>query len=193
MEIYALKISNYSYQGEKISYKFLKFLIKSYEKGHEFELDFGCYGKPFLVNSSLEFNISHSAQWVVCAINNNSIGIDIEKIKKINYEGISKRFFTKQEHELICSDITINKLNLFYKIWTLKESYIKEQGKGFSIPMNSFEIKFMDEKNLSQIEINNTKKFCKTYESISGYIISVCSKDVNFPDYIKIYQMEDIC
>ncbi|MCL0028295.1 hypothetical protein M1M88_01070 [Peptococcaceae bacterium] len=41
------------------------------------------YGKPFLKNTNdLYFNVSHSGEWVVCAIHHHPIGIDIEQVKK---------------------------------------------------------------------------------------------------------------
>ncbi|MCL0100696.1 hypothetical protein M1N80_02650 [Peptococcaceae bacterium] len=53
------------------------------------------YGKPFLKNTNdLYFNVSHSGEWVVCAIHHHPIGIDIEQVKKIEID-IAKRFFKK--------------------------------------------------------------------------------------------------
>ena len=41
-------------------------------------------GKPYAKNLTVEFNISHSDDMVVCAIDSKPIGIDIEKIRPIN-------------------------------------------------------------------------------------------------------------
>ena len=52
-------------------------------------LVFNKNGRPKLPNLSnnLDFNISHSGQFVVCAISNSiPVGIDIEKIKEIEIE-----------------------------------------------------------------------------------------------------------
>ncbi len=52
------------------------------------------YGKPYLNGyPNYYFNISHSGEFVVCAISNNPVGIDIEQIKQIEYEEIAKSFF----------------------------------------------------------------------------------------------------
>lgn len=54
------------------------------------------YGKLYLKYfPKLDFNISHSGDFVVCAMDNNPIGIDVEKIKYIEYEKIAKEFFSK--------------------------------------------------------------------------------------------------
>jgi 4'-phosphopantetheinyl transferase len=51
------------------------------------ELKYSHYGRPYL-NEFIDFNISHSGNYVICAITNDSqlqLGIDIEKIEKINF------------------------------------------------------------------------------------------------------------
>lgn len=91
------------------------------------------YGKPYLKEyTNFNFNISHSGDYVVCAIDDKPIGIDVEEVKHIDYEEIAKNFFTTNEFEYIVNRDLKFKLNRFYEIWTLKESYIKCCGKGLS-------------------------------------------------------------
>src|SRR5690554_797379 len=55
------------------------------------------YGKPYLKDwDEFHFNISHSGKWVVCAISNKPVGIDVERIKDLNIK-IADRFFSKEE------------------------------------------------------------------------------------------------
>lgn len=50
-------------------------------------------GKPVVRHiPSFHFNLSHSGDWVVCAIDDAPVGIDIEEIKPIDL-AIAKRFF----------------------------------------------------------------------------------------------------
>ncbi len=44
------------------------------------------------------------------------------------------------EYETLLNQPDEMRLKYFYMIWTLKESYIKAEGKGLSIPLNSFSI-----------------------------------------------------
>jgi 4'-phosphopantetheinyl transferase len=98
------------------------------------------YGKPLLTEpSEIHFNISHSADWVVCAVDNHPIGIDVETIKPIDFN-IAERFFSKAEYLSLINQPEESKLEYFYMLWTLKESYIKAEGKGLSIPLDSFNI-----------------------------------------------------
>ena len=50
------------------------------------EFNHNRYGKPFLKgNYRLYFNVSHYGNWIVCAIDDEPIGIDIEKIRPIEF------------------------------------------------------------------------------------------------------------
>ena len=106
----------------------------------EINFSFNKYGKPFIKKiSNFYFNISHSGEWVVCGIGKTPLGIDIEKIDQLDIN-IAKHFFSKQEYNDIYHKKN-DRLEYFYSIWTLKESYIKALGKGLHIPLNSFTIK----------------------------------------------------
>jgi len=57
---------------------------------------YNAYGKPSLIHTpSIYFNISHSGDWVVCAINDYEVGIDVEKTENIDFD-IAKSFFLKK-------------------------------------------------------------------------------------------------
>ncbi|HZJ82440.1 MAG TPA: hypothetical protein VFD57_01375 [Clostridia bacterium] len=43
------------------------------------------------------FNVPHSGNWGVCVEANNPVGMDIERIKAVDFN-IAKRFFTKKEY-----------------------------------------------------------------------------------------------
>lgn len=86
-----------------------------------------------------KFNISHSGAWVVCAIADTEVGIDVEEIKPIDFS-VSQCFFSKREHQQLMMQREELRLAYFYNLWTMKESYIKCKGKGLSIPLNSFTV-----------------------------------------------------
>lgn len=59
------------------------------------------YGKPFFTDfPNIHYNISHTKGLIVCAISEDSIGIDVERISNFNRR-IPNRFFTKNEQEYI--------------------------------------------------------------------------------------------
>ncbi|MDO5564514.1 MAG: 4'-phosphopantetheinyl transferase superfamily protein [Eubacteriales bacterium] len=96
------------------------------------------YGKPYIRNKkNIFYNISHSKEKVAIIISNVEVGIDIEKIRDIDYDKIIKKIFLKEEIDFIMSIENKNeKLKNFFKIWTKREAYSKCIGVGLSLPLN---------------------------------------------------------
>ncbi len=96
------------------------------------------YGKPYIKGSCYYVNITHSGTWVVCGVDNQEIGVDIERKHSIDL-GVTDSYFAPAEKELINKSRSNHAgFEMFFKIWTLKESYIKAIGKGLSCPLESF-------------------------------------------------------
>ena len=123
--------------GEVITRKAIS--VRTGLQNHTIEFSHNQYGKPLLLNSSnLHFNISHSGNLVVCALDNKPVGIDVEIHKSVNLK-IARRFFCQDENEFILADMD-RSIERFYKIWTMKESYVKWEGRGMSTPFDSFSV-----------------------------------------------------
>lgn len=137
------------------------------------------YGKPVLHEpNGIHFNISHSGNWVVCAVDDNVVGIDVEMIKPIDFK-IVERFFSRDEYISFVNQPEEMKLQYFYMIWTLKESYIKTEGKGLSIPLNSFTI--MMESNDISVSVDNEIQEFNFYQSFldGDTVYAICTLNSN--------------
>lgn len=103
------------------------------------------FGKPFLdhakEDNTLEFNLSHSGRLVVIGIcAGRRIGVDIEQIRPIEEtQSIAEAYFTSRECAFIVGQHPSARNHEFLRCWTRKEAYVKAVGKGFSIPLNSFD------------------------------------------------------
>lgn len=108
-----------------------------------FDIDYNEFGKPFLAdNDGIFFSLSHSGTWAMCAISDVPVGCDIEIIKEADLK-IAKRFFHPDEYEAILALATPESAaqsDMFFRIWTRKESYVKAIGKGLSLPFESFSV-----------------------------------------------------
>jgi 4'-phosphopantetheinyl transferase len=94
--------------------------------------------KPSLKNhNNIHFNISHSGDWVVCAVSAKEVGIDVEKIRETNFK-IARRFFSNDEVKHLFALPKNQQLEYFFDLWTLKESYLKMLGSGLTKPLSSF-------------------------------------------------------
>lgn len=104
---------------------------------------YGPQGKPFIVNNALNltFNLSHSDEMAVIAITKNyDIGVDIEKIKEADHEGVVKRFFSHQEYLQFMDCAAHERILKFYRIWSRKEALIKAVGAGLFVPLDNFSV-----------------------------------------------------
>lgn len=127
------------------------------------------YGKPYLKNNNLFFNISHSFDYVITIISNKEIGIDIEKIRKTPLNVINQ-FATEKEKEYILSS-SKNIEERIFKIYTLKEAYFKMLGTNLN---HILEVEFIIKKD--KIYCNDRNVKVGFINDIKGYIIAYCEK-----------------
>ncbi len=94
---------------------------------------YGENGKPYFRDFPLQFNLSHSGNYVLCAVSEEEIGADIQQHCGKNVEKISGRFFSKREAEAIAAEQAgEEREKLFYRLWARKEAYGKLTGKGIA-------------------------------------------------------------
>ena len=96
-------------------------------------------GKPVLLSpAGLHFNISHSGDLIACALSDKPVGIDVQIIKPLAND-IASRFFSADEREYLKKE-SGDPNAAFCRIWAMKESYIKWDGRGLSLPLSSFSV-----------------------------------------------------
>jgi 4'-phosphopantetheinyl transferase len=94
------------------------------------------FGRPY-VAEGVDFNISHTDGWVTCAVaDHGRIGIDIEKIRPIDLWDFKDHMSRVQWQRIKESG---NPYETFYDFWTLKESVLKADGRGLSVPLEQVE------------------------------------------------------
>ncbi|MDQ0268266.1 4'-phosphopantetheinyl transferase [Cytobacillus purgationiresistens] len=135
---------------------------------------YNAFGKPCLqMDKQVHFNLSHAGDWCVCAVDWEGIGIDIKKVKSIP-RGLEKLLLTGEERQYM----PINQLNdIFFKRWTLTESYVKSIGTGLNTPLDSVEIHQGGDGMIiteHRGRIYPSGK-CKMYDIEEQYKLSVCS------------------
>ena len=107
-------------------------------------------GKPYITNYDIYFNISHSFDYVICAISKEEIGVDIEKIRNID-ESIFNFFKMKRTSS-----------KNFFKFFTKLESFTKMNGESI-----------LD--NLDKpLNLGNCNFYVNTTDS---YVFTICTKE----------------
>lgn len=148
--VFTESIKKYNHWEDSHASLFGKLLLRRALSYHELNLEnvkIDPNKKPY-VSADINFNISHSGRYVVCAISTETIvGIDIEQIKIINPVDFEK-VFAKTEHDEIKN--ALNPLNRFYEYWTMKEAAIKADGRGLGLSFQNIQIQgskvFIEEK-----------------------------------------------
>ena len=143
------------------------------------------YGKPYIDGIPYYFNISHSDDYIICGVSDINIGVDIEKMQDIDF-GFACDVFSDDEMRRFSSESVENKKELFFSIWTLKESYVKWLGSGFHRKLSSYTVspKGTQAEILDPHSLDDTVPKFRTY-TLGDYKISICSCDKNFPDEFK--------
>ncbi|MFQ6371284.1 4'-phosphopantetheinyl transferase family protein [Shewanella sp. YIC-542] len=109
----------------------------------------GEYGKPALLSHQqrqyrLQFNLSHSRDWLVLAIADDAdanvfLGVDVEQPKaRRNLSGIAQHYFSEAENAQLGGLAEADFPRVFYPLWVLKESYVKATGRGLAQSLQGF-------------------------------------------------------
>lgn len=99
------------------------------------DIDLVKNGKPVLRGSDVHFNLSHSEYKVMCCVSDSDVGCDVEMVQPIDLD-IAKRYFFRSEYRAIEAAEDEERYDLFYRYWTLKESFMKVTGLGFELPLD---------------------------------------------------------
>ena len=90
-------------------------------------------GRPQFPVENIDFNISHSGDWVAVLLHINeseksAVGIDIEFSKKRNFSALMAHFSPQAEQEWFAKQPDAELA--FYRCWCLREAVLKSQGVG---------------------------------------------------------------
>lgn len=95
-------------------------------------------GKPYFKHyPKIYFNLSHSGEYVCCAMGAAPVGVDIQKHVSVK-EGLAKRFFTEEENRMLRALDGEERERWFFRMWSIKESYIKYTGLGMKQGIDTF-------------------------------------------------------
>ena len=130
-------------------------------------------GKPYFEGNPLYFNVSHSGEYLAIAISKYPVGIDIQEPKLIK-DGMFRKVVQPEEDCLIGED----RQKDFLRLWTLKESFVKAEGKGLRIALKDY----CFEKENDEYLVNYGRQrmpwtFNIEETLIEGYFISVCGRE----------------
>lgn len=172
-----------------------KAVFKSFGINKELDIKMGFHGKPSFINDpEIHFNLSHSGNYVVCALAGDDVGVDLQRMKELNL-ALARRYFAKEEVKWLF-DLPVEKQKKgFFDLWSIKESYMKYTGKGFALPMKTFSVRIGEEfpDNGEVILYEGNEKITvsfKKYKSLEDYVLWCCSGSSNFEEDLEWMNME---
>lgn len=123
-------------------------------------------GKPF-IKGQRHFSISHSGDYVICAVSDEPLGADIEKISRMS-PALSKKIFSPVELEKSRTLDGSELQKYLCRVWTQKESFVKLTGEGLRQNLRTI----CTEEPPTEKEQNSPYFFTQSFGE--DYLISVC-------------------
>lgn len=157
----------------------------------DIDITFNEFGKPFIKNIiDFKYNITHSGKWVAIVYGNTDAGIDVERIQQ-GREEIADFCFSEEEKLFIYNKADKDEqIKQFTKLWTMKESYIKFLGTGFSTNLDSFSINSLEGVITSNDGEVKKDIRVRSFQFDTDYYLSICSMEDEF--CIQSIKLEEI-
>lgn len=146
----------------------------------------GEHGKPMI--DGLEFSLSHSSDFVICAVSDKPVGCDVEKIRKAT-ERVAERYFSCSERAYLNRFFGEQYDRAFFRLWTMKESYVKMTGEGMGVPFEAYEVAVNKcasgwYEDCAQVLRNGETQGCYLSSvELNGHIISICTES---SDHVEV-------
>ena len=117
----------------------------------------------------------------------------MERVRKIP-DGVARRFFSEAENQWLDSAKTeTERKDIFFTLWTLKESFLKAIGKGLTKSLSSFTILQKGNNHFELMQNEETKGFnLYNFEFRDGYKLSVCAEDSDFEQKVNFVEIKDL-
>ena len=123
----------------------------------------GEHGKPYLKDfPHINYNISHTDGLVACGIGDRQLGIDVEKVRPFR-NTILRKVFSDAEKCHMDEIPESERSQYFFRVWTLKESYLKASGLGITVPLTTISFEWKKEASFYQTMLKG------------DYVLSICT------------------
>lgn len=139
-------------------------------------------GKPHLTQyPEINFNITHCTQLVACAFHDTSIGIDAELPAYFPNVLLDKALSEKEKCFLLSKSTATERQEWFYRLWTLKEAYVKKSGIGVDTNLKDFSFSFIMDNKTIAVTCSDSSITCYQTKLSHGHILSACYENATEP------------
>lgn len=142
-------------------------------------------GKPFLAeHPEIYMNLSHSGRYAACALGEKPVGIDIECRRSRRKPELVIKKFHPEEQKIYKDTEEAERERLFYDLWVLKESFMKAEGTGLLIPLNSFYMEEISKGRGKVVQNRNHKNYYYMLYHLKDmpFSLAACSEEAVFAE-----------
>jgi len=104
----------------------------------------GHRGKPYLIEAAVDvrFNLSHSGERALLAVTlGREVGVDLEQWRTLDdLFALAERVFSPAEIARLRQAPEALRHEVFFRVWSRKESFIKARGDGVYFPLAGFDV-----------------------------------------------------
>lgn len=136
---------------------------------------YGERGKPYFKDLPFCFSLSHSGEYVLCALSREEVGADVQQHRGTFSRQVAARFFTAQELAAL-ENGGEDEGKIFFRLWARKEAFGKLTGGGI---MDGLGVNLLP--GTRQILPEGEELCWEEYEKIAGYSIAVCCRERKQP------------
>ena len=124
------------------------------------------HGKPYFCDVRFPyFNLSHSGNYIACALSDSEVGIDVQTSDEMDVL-LADRILSAQEQSLFTGN---DKKAALTRAWALKESRLKMSGEGLATDMRTISLAHHREWDFKEDQLYYMVR------SVEDCFISVCS------------------
>ena len=162
--------------GKAHSHDFLFFVLKTFYgiTADESSLCKTNFGKLYIDNCPIKFNVSHSNELFVIAVGDSELGVDVEQLREKDFSRTSSKYFGNEPK-------TVEE---FFILWTKAESLVKYMANSILLSLKKIEIIGDD------FLYEGERQLVKSKTQLFGnYVISLTSATPDF-EIIEINNFE---
>ena len=158
------------------------------------------HGKPYLTDcDGIYVNWSHSGDYVICAVADREVGIDLQYAGKEPKESLVRKLLQPEEQHFYEHTPVAERQRLFYEYWAVKESFLKALGTGFVTPLNRFYVEFQEpvsagERRIPHVvqKVNDRQYRCQLLPiKDEAYTAAVCIEDTDEHFRCEVEEIEE--
>lgn len=147
---------------------------------------FGEHGKPSLAKRpDVHYNISHADGIAAAAVSEFECGVDCERVRAYDPR-VMERVCTKTERALICAAPENERDLLFFRLWTLKEAYVKALGRGLSFPLRQAAFVFESDEIMTELSGCSFAQYIINGELVAAFCELSGKREPHKAHFLKI-------